>query len=138
MNDGDIVDCPADECDERGPRKSIMAHYSGKQDDAHDGGYQRAKQLLEQSQQSGQPSQEKPDPNVSEGKSNNTEDDGNPLTAGPSPRRQESSDDPGPCPDCDGELIDFTGTDEYQAENGYMYDVPADYYCSVCGQGWNA
>jgi len=39
--------CPADGCEYSGPRTSVLGHYSGKQDDAHAGGYERARILLD-------------------------------------------------------------------------------------------
>jgi len=40
------VTCPADGCDYSGVQTSVLGHYSGRQDDAHSGGYQHAKTLL--------------------------------------------------------------------------------------------
>ena len=42
----EIVTCPADGCDYEGVRSSVLAHYSGKRDPAHDGGYNRARTLI--------------------------------------------------------------------------------------------
>jgi len=36
------VNCPADGCPYAGPRGSVVAHYSGKPDDDHPGGYSEA------------------------------------------------------------------------------------------------
>lgn len=47
MSDGGPYTCPADGCSFTGPKSSVLGHYSGKQDDAHDGGYPYAKQQLE-------------------------------------------------------------------------------------------
>jgi hypothetical protein len=43
----DMISCPADGCDYSGLRESVLGHYSGKQDSAHQGGYQKAKTMLE-------------------------------------------------------------------------------------------
>lgn len=45
-DDGVMIECPADGCDYRGVKKSVIAHHSGKQDDAHAGGYHDAKQRI--------------------------------------------------------------------------------------------
>jgi hypothetical protein len=45
--DSETVTCPADGCDYEGFRSSVLGHYSGRQDDAHAGGYQKAKTLLD-------------------------------------------------------------------------------------------
>lgn len=42
-----MPECPADGCDYTGVVQSVAAHYSGKRDDAHSGGYHDAKALLE-------------------------------------------------------------------------------------------
>lgn len=46
MNDQTIT-CPAEGCDYTGPKSSVLGHYSGKRDDDHPGGYERAKTLLD-------------------------------------------------------------------------------------------
>lgn len=48
-----IVECPADGCTFDGARESVLGHYSGKQDEAHSGGYQDAKQMLDDSADGG-------------------------------------------------------------------------------------
>jgi hypothetical protein len=45
--DSETVTCPADGCDYDGFRSSVLGHYSGRQDDAHAGGYQKAKTMLD-------------------------------------------------------------------------------------------
>lgn len=41
--------------------------------------------------------------------------------------------DPGPCPSCGGELVDFRGTDE-KIENGRAFPTPFDFLCSQCAE----
>lgn len=41
-----MVECPADGCSYEGVKSSVLGHYSGKSDDAHPGGYARARSLL--------------------------------------------------------------------------------------------
>lgn len=43
--------------------------------------------------------------------------------------------DPGPCPNCEGELIDFRDQETLQRD-GRAWDTPDDFYCSECGRGW--
>jgi hypothetical protein len=38
--------CPAEGCDYTNVKSGVLGHYSGKRDDAHAGGYEKAKQLL--------------------------------------------------------------------------------------------
>jgi hypothetical protein len=43
-----VVECPVDGCDYTGEKGSVVAHASGKRDEAHTGiGYQKARQLLD-------------------------------------------------------------------------------------------
>lgn len=42
----ETVTCPADGCDYSGVPKSVLGHYSGKRDGAHEGGYERGRQRL--------------------------------------------------------------------------------------------
>lgn len=39
-------ECPADGCEYTGVKSSVLGHYSGKQDEAHSGGYADAKRAL--------------------------------------------------------------------------------------------
>lgn len=41
------------------------------------------------------------------------------------------------CPSCSGELVDTRSTDTLAAEDGSAVPTPDDFYCSVCGQGFN-
>lgn len=54
MTDIEFVACPVDGCEYEGVPNSVAAHYSGKGDDAHQGGYEKAKSLLEQSSKTDQ------------------------------------------------------------------------------------
>lgn len=42
----EIVDCPVEGCDYDGIARSVVSHYAGKKDEAHSGGYEKAKGLL--------------------------------------------------------------------------------------------
>lgn len=59
-----LVSCPVDDCDYGPfPRKSVLAHYSGKTDGLHPGGYQKAKQVVpEPGQASSQGAEPEPEP----------------------------------------------------------------------------
>lgn len=39
--------CPVDGCDYTGLKRSVTSHYSGKRDDKHQGGYEKARGLLD-------------------------------------------------------------------------------------------
>jgi len=43
----ETYECPADGCEYTGLKDSVLGHYSGKQDDSHNGGYAYARQQLE-------------------------------------------------------------------------------------------
>lgn len=47
MTKPNTVTCPANGCDYEGLHGSVCAHYSGKKDDSHNGGYEKAKGLIE-------------------------------------------------------------------------------------------
>jgi len=42
--------CPVDGCDYTGLKRSVTSHYSGKRDDQHQGGYEKARGLLDDAQ----------------------------------------------------------------------------------------
>lgn len=48
MTKPDAVTCPADGCEYEGLHGSVCAHYSGKKDENHSGGYEKAKGLIAQ------------------------------------------------------------------------------------------
>lgn len=83
MSDADMCECPADGCDYSGPKRSVLGHYSGKQDDAHAGGYADAKQQLggaqEQSTEGGYSTTEPAEPQFPSGEGSNQEAGGNNL-----------------------------------------------------------
>lgn len=57
--------------------------------------------------------------------------------SGGSSSSSDVPDDPGPCPQCDGELIDARGHNVLKTKNGRQVDAPDDFYCSECGRGFN-
>jgi hypothetical protein len=115
----DLVTCPADGCDEEGPKPSIAGHYSGSQDDRHSGGYERALFLIENADSDSPASTESPnaDPDV-EGTSDPTADTdrssagetgglgipSSSSTDGDSDDSRTTQDAPESCPDCGGDL----------------------------------
>ena len=46
QSDITVVECPADGCDYTGPEQSVIGHYSGSRDDAHQGGYGYAQAII--------------------------------------------------------------------------------------------
>jgi len=75
-------DCPADGCDYSGHREKVLGHYSGKQDEAHSGGYHDAKQMLSDSADGG--IDNTPDDSPAEGSQNPIVDGGQPSSPEPS------------------------------------------------------
>lgn len=141
-SESDIVECPADGCDYSGFRSSVLGHYSGKQDEAHRGGYQKAKELVDSTEGTPpEPSQSRErnergtqasasDPKPAGGD--------NPVMGNETPpnrqKRTKNSHDEPTCPRCGGEVVDFTQftTGEYHEVNGNNVYVRGDYVCSDC------
>jgi hypothetical protein len=131
-----VVQCPADGCDYEQVPKSVMAHYSSKTDDAHQGGYHVAKSKLQEQgidteDASVEPGGEATDNAQSD--SETTEEDNraedNPVFDGEPHAANQSTDNP-ECPDCGGELYHRNELDprKYRLESD-----EADYGCLNCG-----
>lgn len=108
-------------------------------DDAHQGGYKRAKELLAERDSTAGDETKQENPEATADKATGE----NPAFGGPDPNPSDGSGagDVPPevsegCPKCGGELADFRGTDDYQ-QSGTWYRTPADFYCSDCGQGFD-
>lgn len=88
--DDDVVTCPVDGCGYTGPRKSVIAHYSGKPGDEHPGGYFDAREKIGELDASGSdPTAEaKPDEAKPEAKP------GSPADVSPSPSPSTDDADP--------------------------------------------
>jgi hypothetical protein len=141
--EADTYTCPADDCGYTGFWKPVLAHYSGTQDPEHEGGYNRARQFLEE---------QGADPDADTGSNtgadaedrteNPTFGSGDPGSSGGSQTDTSAADDPADddpaCPDCGGELYDFTGYESggYHKVNGYTVMVQGDYQCSDCHAWW--
>lgn len=124
--------CPADDCDYSGVVKSVCAHYSGKQDDAHTGGYHDAKAKLDDVIDRDGGSQNDPEP---DGGSNDEldfpENPDNDTDPDPEPSRSR-------CPEC--------GSGNYASSSMTLEKVPNlsdgskrslkahDYHCHDCGE----
>jgi len=128
-------ECPADGCNYTGMKRSVAAHYSGSQDDAHSGGYERAMILLEDTET---------DTDGAQTDSETTETDGgdDPLFGSggsQTDREPDRNNDPDElqCPECGGEVVDFTAYEsgQYHEVNGQNVFVRGDYVCSSC-HGW--
>lgn len=134
----DMIACPVDGCDYTGLRKSVLGHYSGKRDEAHKGGREKAKMLLDDSGQDSEPEhspeQSPAESSDSGGESQPSEQSGsNPAMDSP-PVQERTRDESEPvCPDC--------GSDEY-AVIDELDGVPEqyqtyDYVCPRCKEVWN-
>lgn len=113
--------CPAEGCDYEGAKKSVGAHYSGKQDDDHEGGYLRAQELLEDADPSGEVTvDESPKPDDS------THDPaGDDPVMGSGPSFEEEDTDVEELP-CGHETFDPSEAPE----------PPFRVSCGECGEGW--
>lgn len=58
----EIIQCPVESCDYEGLPSSVMAHCSGKRDEAHEGGYDYWKRQIESDTPTEQPETETDDP----------------------------------------------------------------------------
>jgi hypothetical protein len=134
--------CPADDCDYTGLWRSVLAHYSGRQDSEHEGGYNRARQFLEE--QGADPDTDtgsNTGPDTEDRTENPTFGSGDPGLSGShtdTSTADEPADDDPTCPTCGGELFDFTNytSGEYHKVNGYTVLVQGDYQCSDCTKWW--
>ena len=117
--------CPAEGCDYEGVKNSVASHYSGKTDEDHRGGYERAQTMIED---------QGPDDQVEE----ESGDDGS-DTGGSSPgdglQFPENPDaDEGGCPDCGGRMDLAPGGVKFTTEDGRTGVTEGDeLYCSDCG-----
>jgi hypothetical protein len=110
----ELVECPADGCDYEGLRDSVLGHYSGKPDDAHRGGYARARSLLaDESTDSTDTDNETPDS------------ESNPVMGSADPNPSPSGDDREELP-CGHESYDPTEAP----------DPPYRVGCDECGDTW--
>lgn len=116
-----MVDCPAEGCEYSGPRQSVVAHYSGKRDAEHEGGYSKAEELVsgesEQSSSSGSTS--------SSGSSSGS---GNLV-----PDEHQVSSDGGAC--CDDPALEGSGGELYRLENDDVVKLESgEQICINCDQ----
>lgn len=112
-------------------KDSVAAHIQSSTGEHRGVGYEKAHMLLETDESEAE-SDDETDNNESGGTSD-------PAKAAPETDPQTDtpeSGDPGNCPDCDGELIDFRDRETWQ-RNGRIFDTPDEFYCSRCGKGWN-
>jgi hypothetical protein len=138
----DPITCPAEGCEYTGLPSSVLAHYSGKQDDQHVGGYFKAQQKIAGAEPAGGADAE-PEAGPEAGSKpaeNPIMGDANPK--GPPNATDDSAGDrgerPDGCPDCDGELVDYReyATGEYHTIDGRDHYVQGDYLCTACGRWW--
>lgn len=137
----DPIVCPAEGCDYSGLPSSVLAHYSGKQDDVHAGGYLKAQQRIAGAEPAGGSDAEpeagpeagsKPDENpiMGDADPDGPQNGGEPVEAG--------GGTPDGCPDCGAELVDYrsyaTGQVHEIGESSHY--VRGDFLCSGCSRWW--
>lgn len=118
----DLETCPAEGCDYDGLPNSVCAHYSGKSDDAHEGGYERAQTLLDGPDDE----QQSDELSSTEQQSEATPDSGNPTMGNADP--DESSTDEIELP-CEHESFDPDDVTEDHLVNGKL---PVE--CDTCNE----
>ena len=122
--------CPADGCDYSGVQQSVAAHYSGKRDDAHSGGYHDAKAMMD-SDSGSQDTDPEPD-----GGNNELDFPENPnATDDPEPETEPSR---SRCPEC--------GSGNFASSDLTLQNIPGlserakralqehEYHCHDCGE----
>lgn len=116
--------CPADGCDYTGGEHSVAGHYSGKRDDKHSGGYERAIMKMEnetkpdetKSNSDGSESAENGDNSGSNGENSDTVGEG--LGIPDSEGGGSGGDLPESCPDCGGDLHELPEGTAFRLDNG--------------------
>jgi hypothetical protein len=122
--DSETVTCPADGCDYDGFRSRVLGHYSGSQDDAHSGGYQVAKDRLNEQDDSTY---------GSASEASETDTDASQSNPGGSPVMGDADPDAAAEPASkDVELP--CGHESY--DPGEAPDPPFAVSCSECGKAW--
>jgi len=109
----DTVICPAEGCDYTGVENSVCAHYSGTRDDAHKGGYDRAKAKLEQRDES----------------ETQTQDSDSPVFGSVDPDA-----DTDPEPDESDQVELPCSCESYDPSNAP--EPPYELQCTQCGKAW--
>jgi len=134
----ETVTCPVEECEYDGLRQSVVAHYSGKHDDAHSGGYHVAREVVpEPGEGPAADGSGGENPLVSDGPEADAEPDAEPGSQG-SEAKDEGQDADLGCPDCGGELVDYRqyDTGEIHTIQGTSHYVRGDYRCAECKRWW--
>ena len=131
----EIVTCPADGCDYEGVRSSVLAHYSGKRDPAHEGGYNRARTLIgaDGSNKQPEPAAE-PEPATADGG-----DLSFPESPEPEPEPEPAAEPE--CPGCgatDAQVVETSETLDVLGDRLKERHVRAlrrhDLHCTACGE----
>ncbi len=133
-DDVNMVECPAEGCSYDGLPTSVKAHYSGKQDSDHSGGYRKAESLLEGSDS----------PETTTETETDSTDGGETETEPNSPTFPEADDNSSEptetetagretCPKCGGETDTVApGTLAQTEEHGRVRTESGDRYCAAC------
>lgn len=148
----ELVECPY--CDYGpAPEDSVVGHMTSAKAGRHDGiGGPSARRILngetpggdespaesaDSADSSGEyaDSADSHDPDMAEDPTLSEPDTGSTEPGGRD--RGTAPDDPGPCPACDGELIDARGEETLRTADGRIVYAPDQFYCSNCGQGYN-
>jgi len=121
------VTCPAEGCEYSGAKSSVLGHYSGMRDDAHTGGYRRAKEIIDETAGEGEFIDEEESEDVDEPEPDSTTDTqggSDPIMGGGDTSDVGSSED-----------IDLPcGHESY--DPGEAPDPPFGIECSTCGESW--
>ena len=135
----EVIECPASGCEYTGVRTSVLAHYSGKQDDVHKGGYLKAQERMENADVIGTVDSDDGDEIEDSDGKNPIMGDGPDKPVSGFDTGSETDTDADPiCPSCSGDLVDYRqyADGQYHEINGSNHYVRGDFLCTGCGRWW--
>jgi hypothetical protein len=142
-----MIQCPVEGCDFTGQQTAVRGHWGGKRDGKHQGDFHKALQAFEDARDESASVETDTDADESEDKPNRVTDPARETPPAESQSQatdgsQQSSEVDG-CPDCSGELVDFSDLESGRYHDGVQFAdgsqgmfVGGDYLCSECGEWW--
>jgi len=131
------VTCPADGCEYSGAKSSVLGHYSGMQDANHQGGYRKAKEIVEKNSGDGE--------FIEDDEPDGSNDKDELPTGGPSTKHAPDPDNSGGKDPVmgSGETGNVESSDDVELPCGHESfnedeapDPPFGIECSTCGESW--
>jgi len=127
-----MYQCPANGCDYEGVRNSVASHYSGKTDDAHQGGYEKAQTMLDDQAPIGQAEGGSVDEEPDDGGSDDGGDTGGSELQ--FPENPDADEDNDGCPECGRPLSPVPADVEFTTQDGrHGITEGTEQHCERCG-----